>query len=151
MGLGGNASGNAPAAAVTAQPADDARAWVVGRLGEAGQILRRCTLPKELAALAGKASSWPDVLYDRSEHAAWAKAPPRPVRPGAGELRDLDEVLGWLLWLDDVERPIVFAKMIGFGFRRIAVVDPRGRDRTTLARVFSAAADKIVGRLRSAP
>ena len=119
------------------------RQVVMSWLSRAGRTLRRLPRPDE-ARLSGLASNWPQILHSRDEHNAWETPRVSPARPSRREIDELDAVLDWLIGLDAEVRPVVLAKMLGFGFRRIARLDPHRRSFKTLARVYDRAVTDLV-------
>ena len=122
----------------------DVRKALEARLKEAGAILPRVPAPAELHRLAGVVATWPTMIHSREDHAAWTVTRTRPASPSGRELDRLDQVLGWLFVLDAERRSIVFAKMIGYGSRRIAAVDPQGRSASSIGRIYQAALTDLV-------
>ena len=132
-----------------APPVPPLRDRIIARLTAAGEVLWRCGLPVNLKALQGGTGSWVDVLHDRHDHGAWERGEVCIVRPTAAGLSALDTVFDWLLWLPPEERSVVFARMCGYSFRKIALVDSKRRSRTKVQRVFDQGIRRIEDRLRS--
>lgn len=133
-------------------PPTSGPAWVRHRLLDAGDALRRTKLPSELSQLAGAISGGLPTLSGDDEEGKRERAREQPrVRPSAKALDDLDECLGWLLWLGPDARPVVFGVMLGYSLRRIAALDPNRRSKDTLRRVHGEAINDIWSRLSATP
>lgn len=97
----------------------DVRRAVVAALERAADTLRRLPMP-----LQGKPSlprsSWPDAPDSPAE--AYGYAPQRlpPLPPRARAVSELDQVLPWLVGLDDVERRLVWARAAGVAWARLS-------------------------------
>jgi hypothetical protein len=123
--------------------ADDVRY----RLIEAAATLRRLPLPPRSLPAEVRAA-WPDVVTSTLE--AYGYAAPRRGRPPAPEpqaIRRLDETLGWLLWLDEEARRLVWARACGITWRRIE--DRDGRCERTLRTRMAEAIALIQRRLNT--
>ena len=105
----------------------------------AARTIRNWPRPLDFPGLAKIIDGWPDRGLGPSErieieHKRPGQNPggfrkderPRPPAASPRVCGDPHQVLDWLLWLDVDERGIVFGKALGFGFRRIARVDPLG-------------------------
>jgi Domain of unknown function (DUF6362) len=107
---------------------------VAMRLGEAADVLAR--LPDE--RVRGLYDMWPKLIGAPGKHARPAAAAPEAIDR-------LDEVLGWLMWLDPEERQLVWLRAEGLPWKRIT--RRLGIGRTTAWQRWSTALLKIVVRL----
>ena len=85
---------------------------VAQRLREAFRTLSR--LPnRDLRYLFPRWSSWPEIARSKREDFAdeWARMPRIPPEPAA--IDEMDEVLGWLFWLQDQDRLLLSAWALG--------------------------------------
>lgn len=122
------------------------RKVVKARLKDAGGVLVRCPQPPELSKLYGAGGSWPQIIHSRNDQGAWRGVRLCPTPPTAEEISRMEEVLGWLLWLDDGPRPIVFACMF-FGFRKVARRGQKRCSHETVRRTYERGISIIAGRL----
>lgn len=114
------------------------------QLRNTGVVLCRRKLPPQTRRLLDKVSSNPDVVRDWYDYTISRIQSVKLTVPTTREVTELDECLRWLLWLSDDERRVVFAQMLGIGFRRLAYLDRKERSKSTLARVFDEAVEKIL-------
>lgn len=112
--------------------ADLVRAW----LFEAADTLAR--LPSGLAR--EKLTSWP--LVDSQASYSW-----RPNPPNAAAIDRMDKVLQWLRHCPNDERRILWARVNGFSWRRIAQLD--GRSHTQMKILEIRAIDRILKALNA--
>lgn len=99
------------------------------RMEEAADTLRR--LPRTV--LSTRMTAWPDVAQDSARYwLSYGKEPAaaRPAAPSPSAIREMDEVLGWLLLLGGADRKLAWARASGITWRRLEGMD--GRSRTTL-------------------
>ena len=90
---------------------------VKGRLREAAQTQQALRL-KRHSFPDGYTSVWPQVIHDTVEAYGWEGDPwglyglrqPRLANPSPAKIDRMDEVLGWLLWLDGQARRLVWAR-----------------------------------------
>jgi len=68
----------------------------------------------------GIRSSWPAVVRTTLESYGWHAASIPPVPPHGREIDEMDEALGWLAWLDQRDQKIVWARLNGAPWWRIA-------------------------------
>jgi Domain of unknown function (DUF6362) len=107
---------------------------VAMRLGEAADVLAR--LPDE--RVRGLYDMWPKLIGAPGKHARPAAAAPEAIDR-------LDEVLGWLMWLDPEERQLVWLRAEGLPWKWI--IHRLGIGRTTAWQRWTTALLKIVVRL----
>ena len=110
---------------------------VARRLEEAADVLAR--LPDE--RVRGLYDLWPRLLGEPCGHARAAAAAPEAIDR-------LDEVLGWLMWLDPGERRLVWLRAEGLPWKRITY--RFGIGRTTAWQRWTMALLKISTRLNAA-
>lgn len=83
------------------------------RIAEAGRSLRGLRIPRELGALRGGRVCWPDPPPEYWMQYGREAATYRPLPPTAAEIDRMEEVLSWLMWLNDDQRKFVGAWMMG--------------------------------------
>ena len=115
------------------------------RLIEAADALRRLNMLG--IKPGGLRAQWPDVVHRAEEAYGWTAERMRPPRPSPAQITRMDEALGWLLWLDDDQRKIVWARCMGLSWRRIEDID--GRSIRTLQNLFATALRLILLRRTS--
>ena len=88
---------------------------------------------------------WPDAV--RSAFDAYGYTPTRELRaaPDPGAIDRMEEVLRWLLWMEDGDRKLVWLRAEKKTWRELETAD--GRSRETLRKVHDKALAVIVGRL----
>lgn len=96
---------------------------------------------------SNKATYWPDVVRDAME--AYGYDAPKFSRetPSAEAITRMDRALRWLLWIDQDQRRIAWARAEGIPWRKLEDWD--GRSRTTLQKVHNEAIDAIRGKLNA--
>lgn len=120
------------------------------RLAEAAETLRRLPMPangrpaNEVHALG---AHWPEVVTATVEAYGRERVRMRPPAPAPDAIRRLDEALGWLLWLDEDARRLVWARACGVTWRRLQERD--GRCHVTLGRAVKTALSVIAARLNA--
>jgi Domain of unknown function (DUF6362) len=110
---------------------------VAERFAEAVEVLAR--LPEERAR--GFYDLWPRLIGTPYGHSRLAAPPPEAIDR-------MDEVLGWLCWLDPEERRIVWLRAEGLPWKRITY--RLGIGRTTAWQRWTMALLKIASRLNAA-
>jgi hypothetical protein len=119
----------------------DREAWdmpaVARRLEEAADVLAR--LPEERAR--GLYDLWPRLIGTPYGHS-------RPAAPAPEAIDRMDEVLGWLGWLDHDERRLVWLRAEGLPWKRIT--SRLGFGRTTAWQRWTTALLKIAIHLNAA-
>ncbi len=136
-------------APVIVLPSADASALWTGesigrRLAEAAETLRR--LPR--VELRNRMTAWPDVAQDSARY--WLGygrelATARPAAPSPVAIREMDEVLGWLLLISAADRKLAWARASGFTWRKLESMD--GRSRTTLQKRWRDILEGLAGHL----
>jgi Domain of unknown function (DUF6362) len=101
---------------------------VSGFFLEASDTLRR--LPLNSPAPARLKAWWPDIVRSKAEAYASAPVKMRPAAPDPAAIARLDAVTGWLFWLTEDVRRIVWAKANGTAWPLLAGYD--GRSERTL-------------------
>jgi hypothetical protein len=109
---------------------------VAGRLEEAVDVLAR--LPDEQAR--GLYDLWPKLVGEPCRQA-------RPTAAAPEAIDRMDEVLGWLLWLEPEERALVWLRAEGVPWKRIT--HWLGIGRTTAWQRWTTALLKITVRLNT--
>jgi Domain of unknown function (DUF6362) len=113
---------------------------VAERLEEAVDVLARLPLPR----VPGLYSLWPAMPHA----AAGDRALIRPAAPTPEAIDRMDEVLGWLMWLDSEERQLVWLRAEGMPWKWIT--RRLGIGRTTAWQRSTIALLKITTRLNAA-
>ncbi len=116
---------------------------VEARLREAAETLRR--LP--LARPRGYFTAWPEPVRSVSEAHGYTPARLRPPPPPPAAIDRLDEVLGWMGWLDDEQIRLLWARAAGVPWRPLC--QRLGRGRTTAWRLWVAALMALRERLEA--
>jgi DNA-binding CsgD family transcriptional regulator len=109
---------------------------VASRLEEAADVLAR--LPE--ARVRGLYDLWPKLVGEACRHARPAAAAPEAIDR-------MDEVLGWLMWLDPEERQLLWLRAEGLPWKWIT--RRLGIGRTTAWQRWTSALLKIVVRLNA--
>jgi Domain of unknown function (DUF6362) len=128
-----------------------AQAWTVGdvgyRLNEAAMTLHRMPMNRrdwpEVHWMV-----WPAVVRSAAEvfdSYGRRRAVTRPAAPAPENIRRMDEAVLWLLWLDDLERKITWARAEGYTWRELEDID--GRCHVTLRKVVRTSHERIVRKL----
>ncbi len=117
---------------------DDTKA----RLMEAADALKRLSMRG--IKPGGVRAQWPDIVHRVEEAYGWTAERLRPAIPSPAQITRMDEAIGWLLWLGEEERKIVWARSMGLSWRRIEDMD--GRSIRTLQTLFTAALRRILSR-----
>ncbi len=123
-----------------------AKRAIKARLRAMGETAGRLEYPRELLQLMAKVSGMPQVVRERYDYPDPDSRP--KLRPTARQLSEMDEVLGWLLWLDPDTRTIVAAFGFGFSLRKTARYDRKGQSHMTIQKKLEAGIAEILGRLR---
>jgi hypothetical protein len=118
------------------------RAAVRGRLESAVDVLDRLWIS---LGPAGIRPSWPPIVRTTIESYGWHAANARPAPPQGREIDEMDEALGWLVWLDGRDQKVVWARLNGAPWWRIAQRFGRGEGAVRLW--FSKAMDLIAFQL----
>ena len=113
---------------------------VADHFEEAFRTLRK--LPPVKAR--GYISAWPDFVRSKKEIAAMDPEPMR-VWPSASAITRLEQTFDWVLWIDEAERRLVWARAARVPWKHICW--ELGCDRTTAWRKHKLALTKIASRL----
>ena len=102
-------------------------AVVKARLVEAAATLKRMKLerwdyPSE------RLTWWPDVVRDSSDSYPDEATKVSQAAPDPGAIDRMEEVLGWLLWLDDGVQRLVWARAERVTWRQLETHDGRSRE-----------------------
>ena len=109
------------------------------RLEQAADVIRRLPPPRRPQ---GYSSSWPDVLNEASESYGYGTVNVRPSPPQGQEIDDAWEAYGWLGYLQDRDRDIVWSwAQRKFDWWEIA--GKVRRSERTVQRWFADAIDRI--------
>ena len=152
------------AALATAQPTAPA-VWtadaVAQRIAEAADTLMALPMPKS-GFPAGYITAWPGVVHSleevfaartdgamRQEIERALNSRNRPARaaPSRQRIGEMDEALGWLLWLNITERKVVFARACRLSWPRVA--ETVGACRASVALWHGRALGRIVKALNA--
>jgi hypothetical protein len=114
-------------------------ALVAGRLAEAAEVLGR--LPKQ------KVRGFYSLLPLLPDGPAANGGRARPAAPAPEAIDRMDQALGWLMWLEQEERGLVWARTQGLPWKR--VTRRLGIGRTTAWQRWTTALLKITVRLNA--
>nr|WP_281285677.1 DUF6362 family protein [Paracoccus marinus] len=98
------------------------------------------------AAPRGHGSHWPQILRSAREIAAMEPEPMR-VWPSAAAITRLEQAFGWVLWIEEPDRKLVWSRAARVPWKVIA--GEMGCDRTTAWRRWQLALTKIAARLNA--
>ena len=115
---------------------------VADHFAEAFRTLRK--LPS--AAPRGHGCHWPQILRSAREIAAMEPEPMR-VWPSAAAITRLEQTFGWVLWIEEPERKLVWSRAARVPWKVIA--GEMGCDRTTAWRRWQLALTTIAARLNA--
>jgi hypothetical protein len=129
---------------------NDIHGYIEERVREALRILAR--LPAERRPRLAL-SRWPDIARDAfesfnpTEPGGWGRTQVRLRGAAPDEIVRLEEVLGWLWWLDRDERSVLLARRLPrpVTWRDLQTID--GRSHMTLHKLYRSALRKISTRL----
>lgn len=117
---------------------------IAERLREAAQTLRRLRghglKPQALR------THWPAVVRSSADAYGYYDNVTREPTPSSEQVKRMDEAIGWLLWLEDDERKIVWGRACGIPWR--ALEDRDGRSSMTLRKYRNEALEEIALHLR---
>lgn len=119
-------------------------AMVKARLQEAAATLKRLKVSRHDFP-DSQVTWWPDVVRAASEAYGYDKTHTARSAPSPGAIDRMEEVLGWLLWLDNGYQKLVWARAERITWRQLETAD--GRSRETLRKEHDAALAVIVERL----
>lgn len=111
------------------------------RLREAAQTLGGLSADRP----RGFRSAMPAPIRDAREAYGWDEARPCPAPPTAAAIDRLDEVLGWMAWLDDEQVRVLWARAGGVPWRPLCL--RLGCCRTKAWRLWVAALAALKARL----
>lgn len=130
------------------EPRDTSFAMVVAmvkaRLREAAATLKRMRLEK-WDYPSQRAAWWPDVVRLASDAYGYQDTHVARSSPQPQAIDRMEEVLGWLLWLENGSQRLVWARAERLTWRQLETND--GRSRETLRKVYDKALAVIVGRM----
>ena len=116
---------------------------VADHFEEAFRTLRK--LPP--VTVQGYFNTWPDIVRTSREIAAMEPQPMR-VRPSPAAITRLEQTFDWVLWIEEEERKLVWARAARRPWKQISV--EHACDRTTAWRRWQLALTKIATRLNAA-
>ena len=116
---------------------------VADHFEEAFRTLRK--LPH--AKVQGYFTTWPAIVRTSREIAAMEPQPMR-VWPSAAAITRLEQTFDWVLWIEEDERKLVWARAARRPWKQISV--EHACDRTTAWRRWQLALTKIATRLNAA-
>ena len=116
---------------------------VADHFEEAFRTLRK--LPR--AKVQGYFTTWPAIVRTSREIAAMEPQPMR-VWPSAAAITRLEQTFDWVLWIEEDERKLVWARAARRPWKQISV--EHACDRTTAWRRWQLALTKIATRLNAA-
>ena len=91
--------------------ASEVEAW----LAEAADTLRR--LPER--RIGGYQQSWPDFPLDPRDAYGWTETRMRRIPPSPAAISRMEDVLGWLRYLETVDRRIAWLRASGMRWKTI--------------------------------
>lgn len=118
---------------------------VKARLAEAADTLRR--LPS--ARIRAKLTAWPDVVQSAATAYGYEAAQTRPAAPSPEAISRMDETLGWLFWIENDGRRLLWARALGVPWRKLEDLD--GRSHVTLKKLHDRLLGEIAQRLAGLP
>ena len=128
--------------------------WLVERLADAGDTLRR--LPKPRGQEANLHAAWPEMLREWLAYSDEATRVPRS-RPHPQAISRLDEVLAMLMWLTTTQRAVLWARHAErMTWPKIQFLDAQisrghGRGQRQLQNILADAEARILNRLNGTP
>ncbi len=121
-------------------------AAVKSRLEEAAETLKVMMLSSRDRP-AGMGSGWPDIVQESCEVLGFSDVRVRPAAPPPARISRADEAVIWLLWLNDAERRVTWARASGITWRRLEDMD--GRSHVTLRKILASALECICRHLNA--
>ncbi|MBB1493231.1 helix-turn-helix domain-containing protein [Paracoccus sp. MC1854] len=115
---------------------------VADHFEEAFRTLRKLPPVK----VQGYFGCWPQILRNAREIAAMEPEPMR-VWPSAAAITRLEQTFGWVLWIEEAERKLVWSRAARVPWKVIA--GEMGCDRTTAWRRWQLALTTIAARLNA--
>jgi hypothetical protein len=95
-------------------------AYVLDRVDGAIRTLRRVPMRER----SGSGRAWPEIVRDFYDCYGYHDPTPPRIAPTAKQISEMDEVLGWIVWLAQHEGPttarVVWAVAAGGSFRKVA-------------------------------
>lgn len=88
-------------------------------LREAVRILRRTPFEKNSRPVHLRAA-WPDVVREAADAYGYTKVRCRGGLPSPRELDRMDEVLGWLFWVEGSTRTVLFGRACDVSWRKLS-------------------------------
>ena len=119
-------------------------AMVKARLREAAATLKRMHLER-WDYPSQRTAWWPDVVRPASDAYGYQDTHMARSVPTPGDIDSMEEVIRWLLWLEDGDRKLVWLRAERVTWRQLEDAD--GRSRETLRKMYDKALAVIVGRL----
>ena len=120
-------------------------AMVKARLREAAATLKRMHLER-WDYPSQRTAWWPDVVRQVSDAYGYQDTHMARSVPAPGAIDSMEEVLRWLLWVeDDGDRRLLWMRAEQITWRQLEDMD--GRSRETLRKMYDKALAVIVGRL----
>ena len=119
-------------------------AMVKARLREAAATLKRMHLER-WDYPSQRTAWWPDVVRQVSDAYGYQDTHMARSVPAPGAIDSMEEVIRWLLWLEDGDRKLVWLRAERVTWRQLEDTD--GRSRETLRKMYDKALAVIVGRL----
>ena len=123
-------------------------AMVKARLREAAATLKRMHLER-WDYPSQRTAWWPDVVRQASDAYGYQDTHMARSVPAPGAIDRMEEVLGWLLWLENGDQRLVWARASRLTWRQLETND--GRSRETLRKVYDKALGVIVAQLAEKP
>lgn len=122
------------------------RVWtaddVADQFEEAVRTLRKLPPVK----VRGFFNTWPTIIRTARE-IAFMEPEPMRIRPSAAAITRLEQTSVWVLWIEEAERKLVWARAARVPWKQISC--ELGCDRTTAWRRWQIALTKITARLNA--
>lgn len=124
----------------------DDRTWtaedVAGQFEEAVRTMRKLPSVK----VRGFFNTWPTICRSARE-IAFMEPEPMRIRPSPAAITRLEQTSVWVLWIEEAERKLVWARAARVPWKQIS--GELGCDRTTAWRRWQIALTKIAARLNA--
>lgn len=121
---------------------EGARHYIKATFAQGAATLRRLSSPREINQLCARVGTWPDIVYERSDHGAWE--PPKITLLGAtrADIDNLNRCFDWLWRLRGRERRVALGRLCGMTFGQMAKTD--GCSRVRVFQVYENAVTRII-------
>ena len=121
---------------------EGARHYIKATFAQGAATLRRLASPREINQLCARVGTWPDIVYEPSEHGAWEPPKITPLGATRADIDNLNRCLGWLWRLKGSERRVALGRLCGIPFGQMAKAD--GCSRRRVYQVYENAVTRII-------